>query len=168
MHVYPCLKWFSVTVPWLSAVWRQGNTDAILVCSFKGEINLDVSWFCAWTSIGFHLTCQGIYFWLMDCHRCWRDEVRCSKKYGADWDRYKYLGTNSWWIKRVQRMFSFTSLDMFRCSCMVARKKLTEAGCAILHFPRHLVSAWQLKQQSLQQKELCLEWPKGAISFEPQ
>ncbi|CAK9096325.1 unnamed protein product [Durusdinium trenchii] len=32
-----------------------------------------------------------IYFWLMDCHRCWRDEVRCSKKYGADWDRYKQL-----------------------------------------------------------------------------
>lgn len=34
---------------------------------------------------------QGIYFWLMDCHRCWRDEVRCSKKYGADWERYKWL-----------------------------------------------------------------------------
>jgi len=30
-----------------------------------------------------------IYFWLMDCHRCWRDEVRCSKKYGDDWNRYK-------------------------------------------------------------------------------
>mmetsp|Transcript_53165 Transcript_53165/g.95413 ORF Transcript_53165/g.95413 Transcript_53165/m.95413 type:complete len:544 (+) Transcript_53165:81-1712(+) len=29
------------------------------------------------------------YFWLMDCHRCWRDEVRCSKKYGDDWIRYK-------------------------------------------------------------------------------
>mmetsp|Transcript_53884 Transcript_53884/g.66038 ORF Transcript_53884/g.66038 Transcript_53884/m.66038 type:complete len:537 (-) Transcript_53884:140-1750(-) len=32
-----------------------------------------------------------IYFWLMDCHRCWRDEVRCSKKYGPDWDRYKQV-----------------------------------------------------------------------------
>jgi len=30
-----------------------------------------------------------IYFWLMDCHRCWRDEVRCAKKYGEDWHRYK-------------------------------------------------------------------------------
>merc|ERR1712087_38264 len=25
------------------------------------------------------------YIWLMDCHRCWRDEVRCAKKYGDDW-----------------------------------------------------------------------------------
>jgi len=30
-----------------------------------------------------------IYFWLMDCHRCWRDEVRCAKKYGDDWLAYK-------------------------------------------------------------------------------
>eukprot|EP00928_Gymnodinium_smaydae_P062286 TRINITY_DN46194_c0_g1_i1.p1 TRINITY_DN46194_c0_g1~~TRINITY_DN46194_c0_g1_i1.p1 ORF type:complete len:545 (+),score=123.91 TRINITY_DN46194_c0_g1_i1:83-1717(+) len=30
-----------------------------------------------------------VYFWLMDCHRCWRDEVRCAKKYGEDWVRYK-------------------------------------------------------------------------------
>ena len=71
-------------------------------------------------------------------------------------------------------MFSFISLDVvvwcysFHNFGNETRKKLTEAGCAILHFPRHLVSAWQLKQQSLQQKELCLEWPKGAISFEPQ
>mmetsp|Transcript_107134 Transcript_107134/g.228775 ORF Transcript_107134/g.228775 Transcript_107134/m.228775 type:complete len:553 (+) Transcript_107134:111-1769(+) len=32
-----------------------------------------------------------IYFWLMDCHRCWRDEVRCARKYGDDWVRYKKL-----------------------------------------------------------------------------
>jgi len=30
-----------------------------------------------------------MYFWLMDCHRCWRDEVRCAKKYGEDWVKYK-------------------------------------------------------------------------------
>jgi hypothetical protein len=29
-----------------------------------------------------------IYFWSMDIHRFFRDEARCAKKYGADWDRY--------------------------------------------------------------------------------
>jgi len=29
------------------------------------------------------------YFWIMDIHRCWRDEQRCAAKYGADWLRYK-------------------------------------------------------------------------------
>mmetsp|Transcript_73957 Transcript_73957/g.143007 ORF Transcript_73957/g.143007 Transcript_73957/m.143007 type:complete len:513 (+) Transcript_73957:56-1594(+) len=32
-----------------------------------------------------------IYFWLMDCHRCWRDEVRCAKKYKDDWIKYKQI-----------------------------------------------------------------------------
>lgn len=32
-----------------------------------------------------------IYFWIMDIHRCWRDEERCSRKYGDDWKRFKEL-----------------------------------------------------------------------------
>mmetsp|Transcript_98874 Transcript_98874/g.300090 ORF Transcript_98874/g.300090 Transcript_98874/m.300090 type:complete len:549 (-) Transcript_98874:65-1711(-) len=30
-----------------------------------------------------------VYFWIMDLHRAWRDESRCSIKYGEDWERYK-------------------------------------------------------------------------------
>lgn len=29
-----------------------------------------------------------IYFWSMDIHRFFRDEERCHKKYGDDWDKY--------------------------------------------------------------------------------
>jgi len=61
--------------------------------NYIGDLTMCIGWAVVcydpqspfpWLPIGY---C--IYFWLMDCHRCWRDEVRCSKKYGADWDRYK-------------------------------------------------------------------------------
>lgn len=29
-----------------------------------------------------------IYFWMMDIHRFFRDELRCKAKYGDDWDKY--------------------------------------------------------------------------------
>lgn len=29
-----------------------------------------------------------IYFWSMDIHRFFRDEIRCKEKYGDDWDEY--------------------------------------------------------------------------------
>lgn len=29
------------------------------------------------------------YFWVMDLHRLWREEYRCSAKYKQDWERYK-------------------------------------------------------------------------------
>jgi len=28
------------------------------------------------------------YFWVMDIHRCWRDDQRCSIKYKKDWENY--------------------------------------------------------------------------------
>merc|ERR1711920_665278 len=62
-------------------------------CNYIGDLTMCIGWavacydpaspFC-WLPIGY---C--IYFWLMDCHRCWRDEVRCAKKYGDDWVAYK-------------------------------------------------------------------------------
>jgi hypothetical protein len=81
---------------------KQGS---LLLCSgfwglarhfnYVGDLTMCIGWaICCynpgspfpWLPIGY---C--IYFWLMDCHRCWRDEVRCAKKYGEDWIRYKKM-----------------------------------------------------------------------------
>jgi hypothetical protein len=61
--------------------------------NYVGDLTMCIGWAIAcynpgspfpWLPISY---C--IYFWLMDCHRCWRDEVRCSKKYKEDWIKYK-------------------------------------------------------------------------------
>jgi len=51
-------------------------------------------------SISWGLTCgfqffmpyfYACFFVTMLLHRVWRDEIRCRKKYGADWDRYIHV-----------------------------------------------------------------------------
>ncbi|CAE8632853.1 unnamed protein product [Polarella glacialis] len=61
--------------------------------NYVGDLSMCIGWAVACYSpdhpFPFMPIGYCIYFWLMDCHRCWRDEVRCSKKYGADWERYR-------------------------------------------------------------------------------
>mmetsp|Transcript_18069 Transcript_18069/g.40892 ORF Transcript_18069/g.40892 Transcript_18069/m.40892 type:complete len:525 (-) Transcript_18069:88-1662(-) len=61
--------------------------------NYVGDLTMCIGWAVAcynpaspfpWLPISY---C--IYFWVMDCHRCWRDEQRCSLKYGEDWAKYK-------------------------------------------------------------------------------
>jgi hypothetical protein len=61
--------------------------------NYVGDLTMCIGWAVAcydpsspfvWLPISYV-----VYFWIMDIHRCWRDEERCSRKYGEDWVRYK-------------------------------------------------------------------------------
>lgn len=61
--------------------------------NYVGDLTMCIGWAVACYNPGSPFPFLPIgyccYFWLMDCHRCWRDEVRCAKKYGDDWVKYK-------------------------------------------------------------------------------
>eukprot|EP00928_Gymnodinium_smaydae_P047545 TRINITY_DN3173_c0_g1_i1.p1 TRINITY_DN3173_c0_g1~~TRINITY_DN3173_c0_g1_i1.p1 ORF type:complete len:580 (-),score=134.69 TRINITY_DN3173_c0_g1_i1:72-1724(-) len=61
--------------------------------NYIGDLTMCVGWAIAcynptspfpWLPISY---C--VYFWIMDIHRCFRDEERCAIKYGEDWKLYK-------------------------------------------------------------------------------
>jgi len=61
--------------------------------NYIGDMVMCVGWTvaCAGPNHGFPWVPLSYvaYFWIMDLHRLWRDEDRCSKKYKKDWENYK-------------------------------------------------------------------------------
>ncbi|CAD7954255.1 unnamed protein product [Amoebophrya sp. A25] len=60
--------------------------------NYIGDLTMCVGWMImcysathAWPVAPFGYVA---YFWVMDIHRCGRDQERCAEKYGKDWDEY--------------------------------------------------------------------------------
>lgn len=63
--------------------------------NYIGDLSMCIGWVlcCSGPNHGFPWVPLSyvVYFWLMDIHRMFRDENRCSLKYKKDWEKYRML-----------------------------------------------------------------------------